>query len=329
MRRGHMNRGHLHQGLIPLIAGLTLAALAAGAARAETVKIAVGQRGNWDTSVAEIGQQSGIFKKHGLELEILYTQGGGETQQAVLTRSVQIGVAAGTLGALGAAGRGAPIRIIGNETTGAADLYWYVPMDSKIRTAADLAGRTVAYSTNGSSTHTVVLMQQAQQGKAEFKPVATGGLPSTYTQVMSGQIDVGWAAAPFGVDQLDQKIRIVFRGSDLAATRDQTVRVLVTHAAELAQRKEMIERFLKAYRESLDWMYASPDAIPLYAKFAGVSEDVARRTRDDFFPKQALDVDRISGLDRLMADGVSFKFLANALTPQQIAETVQVKEIVK
>lgn len=304
--------------------GLALAAVAGGAL-AETVKVAVGQRGNWDTSVAELGQQAGIFKKHGLDLDILYTQGGGETQQAVLTRSVQIGVAAGTLGVLGAAARGAPLRIIGNETTGASDLYWYVPVESKIRTPADLAGRTVAYSTTGSSTHTVVLMQQAA-GQKDLKPAATGGLPGTYTQAMSGQIDVGWAAAPFGVDQLDQKIRIVFRGSDLAATRDQTVRVLITHAAELAQHKDMVERYLAAYRETLDWMYASPDAIPVYAKFAGVSEDVARRTRDEFFPKQALALDRVTGLDRLMADGVAFKFLSNVLTPEQLAQIVQVKD---
>ena len=43
---------------------------------------------------------SGIFKKHGLVLEILYTQGGGETQQAVISGSVDIGVAAGIMGAL-------------------------------------------------------------------------------------------------------------------------------------------------------------------------------------------------------------------------------------
>jgi len=48
------------------------------------LKLAVGQRGNWDTSVAEVGQRLGVFKKHGLNLEILYTQGGGETQQAVI-----------------------------------------------------------------------------------------------------------------------------------------------------------------------------------------------------------------------------------------------------
>ena len=143
---------------------------------------------------------------------------------------------------------------------------------------------------------------------------------------MSGQIDVGWSAAPFGVDQLDQKIRLVFRGSDLTATADQTVRVLITHAADLAQKHDAITRFMQAYRESLDWMYSSPDAIPTFAKFAGVSEDVAKRTRDQFFPKAALDPNRISGLDSLMADGVAFKFLPAPLTPAQLSQLIQVEK---
>ncbi|MDQ2942352.1 MAG: ABC transporter substrate-binding protein, partial [Candidatus Dormibacteraeota bacterium] len=91
----------------------------------DTLKVAAGQRGNWDTTIAEIGQLGGIFKKHGLTLEILYTQGGGETQQAVISGSVDIGVAPGIMGVLSAFSKGAPVRIIGAETTGAADLYWY------------------------------------------------------------------------------------------------------------------------------------------------------------------------------------------------------------
>ena len=48
----------------------------------ETLKVAAGQRGNWDTSVSEIGKRAGIFKKYGLDLDILYTQGSGETQRS-------------------------------------------------------------------------------------------------------------------------------------------------------------------------------------------------------------------------------------------------------
>lgn len=302
-------------------AALALAATAGGAG-AEQLRIAVGQRGNWDTAVSELGQGAGIFRRHGLDLDILYTQGGAETQQAVLARSADVGVAAGTLGALGAAARGAPLRIIAGETTGAADLYWYVPNGSPIRTPADLAGHTVAFSTAGSSSDAVLLLAEAQNG-VDLKPVATGGLPGTFTQVMSGQIDVGWAAAPFGVDRIGGEIRIVLRGGDVPAAADETVRVIVAHAAMLDAHRDVLARYLAAYRETLDWMYASPEAIPAYARFAGVSEATARRTRDEFFPKSALDPDRISGLDRVAADGVAFKFLASPPSAAQLDHIVQ------
>ncbi len=295
---------------------------AAGAARAERLRIAVGQRGNWDTAVSELGRQAGIFARHGLDLDILYTQGGSETQQAVLSRSVDVGVAAGTLGALGAAARGAPLQIIAGETTGAADLYWYAPASSTIRAPADLAGRSVAFSTIGSSSDAVLLLAKSQDG-VDLKPIATGGLPGTFTQVMSGQIDVGWAAAPFGVDRIGGEIRVVLRGGDIEAARDETTRVIVAHAATLDAHRDVLVRYLAAYRETLDWMYASPEAIPAYARFAGVSEATARRTRDEFFPKSALDPDRISGLDRVAADGVAFKFLASAPAAAQLEHIVQ------
>ena len=306
------------------------AMLAAGLilpADAETLKLAVGQRGNWDTSVAELGQEAGIFKKHGLELEILYTSGGGETQQAVLSRSVDVGVAAGTLGVLGAASKGAPVRIIGAETTGAADLYWYVPAASPLKTVADLADKTVAFSTVGSSTDTVGRMAMAQYD-VPFKLVATGSPPSTFTQTMSGQIDVGWAAAPFGVAALqDGKTRTIFRGGDVKAAQGQTIRVLLTHAAVLSQKKALLVEFMQAYRETIDAMYSDDTMLKRYAAFAGIAEPIARATRDEFFPKAAVDPEGITGLDAIMADGVRFKFMTAPLTPEQLKQVVALDQL--
>src|SRR5215831_3710842 len=94
-----------------LLAALIALVLASAVpARAQdTLKIAAGQRGNWDTTIAEVGQRAGIFKKHGLVLEILWTQGGGETQQAVISGSVEIGGAPGIMGVLSAFSKGAPV----------------------------------------------------------------------------------------------------------------------------------------------------------------------------------------------------------------------------
>lgn len=309
-------------------AGLTaIALLLPLAAHAEQLRLAVGQRGNWDTGIAELGERAGIFKKHSLELEILYTAGGGETQQAVLSRSVDVGVAAGTLGVLGVAAKGAPIRIIGAETTGAGDIFWYVPAASPLRTSADLAGHTVGYSTTGSSSDTVARLAEAQFGIA-FQHVATGGLPATFTQTMSGQVDVGWSAAPFAVEALNAgTIRAILRGQDVVAVREQSIRVTITHAATLAARKPALVRFMAAYRETLDYMYSDPEALRSYVAFSGMSPAVAQSMRDQFFPKAALDPGRIGGLDAMMADGVRLKFLAAPLSPAQLKQTIAIDEV--
>jgi NitT/TauT family transport system substrate-binding protein len=290
----------------------------------DSLKLAVGQRGNWDTSVSELGQKAGIFKKHGLNLEILYTQGGGETQQAVISGSVDIGVAAGVMGVLGAYAKGAPVRILGAETTGAADLFWYVRADSPIRTLKDTDGKTMSYSTNGSSTHGIV-MAYLRQYQIGAKPIATGGPPGTLTQVMSGQIDVGWSAPPFGLDQLDQKqIRIIATGNDADVFKGQTVRLLITNLPTLQARKPVLERYMKAYRETVDWMYSDPQALKIYADWLGITAEKAARTRDDFFPKQALDPDKVVGLDTIVSDAVALKYTPTALTKDQLADLIQI-----
>ncbi|WP_332685432.1 ABC transporter substrate-binding protein [Bosea sp. (in: a-proteobacteria)] len=310
--------------------GLALAAfgfvagMALPAAAQDKLKLAIGQRGNWDTSVSEIGTRLGIFKKHGLELEMLYTQGGGETQQAVLSNSVDIGVAVGIMGALGAYSKGAPIRIIGAETTGGQDLFWYVKADSPVKTLKDLDGKTVAYSTNGSSTHGVV-NAYIKENNIKPRPTATGGPASTLTQVMSGQVDVGWSAPPFGLQQLDKgEIRVIATGNDTKAFKSQTVRLLVTNTATLQSKKPVLERFMKAYRETVDAMYSDPAALKHYADFVGIPEAIAKRTRDDFFPKAAIDPDKVVGLETIVPDAVTLKYTAQPLTKEQLAELIQI-----
>ena len=302
-----------------------LALFGGGMASAEdTLKLAIGQRGNWDTSVSEIGQRAGIFKKHGLVLEIVYTQGAGETQQAVISGSVDIGIAAGVMGVLGAFSKGAPVRIISAETTGANDLYWYVKADSPIKSLKDTDGKTLAYSTNGSSTHGIVTAFMKQY-ELKAKPTAMGGPAANLTAVMSGQVDVGWAAPPFGLDQLDRgDIRRIATGNDAAAFKGQTVRLNIANAGFLAAKKDIVVRYMKAYRETVAYMYQDPAALKIYADWLQITIEKAKRTRDEFFPPPAIEPDQIVGLDTIVKDAVELKFTAAQLTKEQLAELIQI-----
>ena len=61
-------------------------------------------------------------------------------------------------------------------------------------------------------------------------------------------------------------------------------------------------------------------ALKAYAEWVGISESLAKEIRDQFYPRENLRLDRLSGLNEAMADEVSLKFLPAPLTKPQIDE---------
>ncbi len=164
-----------------------------------------------------------------------------------------------------------------------------------------------------------------KQYDLKAKPTAIGGPAANLTAVMSGQIDVGWAAPPFGLDQLDKNdIRIIATGNDAAAFKGQTVRLNIANANFLKEKKPIVDRYMKAYRETIDYMYKDPAALKVYSEWLGITEAKAKRTRDDFFPGDAINPDRIVGLDTIVKDAVALKFTATELTPDQLKDMIQI-----
>ena len=106
--------------------------------------------------------------------------------------------------------------------------------------------------------------------------------------------------------------------------RGQTIRVQITNAQNLAARKDAFARYMKAYNETVDWMYSSPEAVPRYIAFSGLSEPAVRLMLKDFIPKESLQTATISGLDESMKDAVQFKFLSAPLNGGQLKELIQI-----
>jgi NitT/TauT family transport system substrate-binding protein len=304
-------------------ATVLLLLLQCAAAAQDALKIAIGQRGGWEQCVSELGQNAGIFKKHGLALELLYTQGSGETIQIVLSSSVDVGIGPGTHAVFGAFSKGAPIRMMGASFTGARDQLYYVRSDSSIRNMKDAEGKTIAISTSGSSSHMLALALARHFG-VSLVPQATGNYSATLTQVMTKQVDIGFAQAPFVLDAVeDGRIRLVAKGADMPEVQNQSIRAWIVHANTLERRRDALARYVTAYRETLDWLYSSPDAVKAYAAWSGLAERVARQA-PDFITKDSIDPIRIVGLEDMMADAVKFRYIPAPLTREQLAVLVQV-----
>src|SRR5215510_12373811 len=299
-----------------MVLALASVAMVSAASGADTVKVAIGQIDAWANQAPTLGMKAGIFHKHGIALETFGTQGAGETLQAVISGSADVGIGIGTAGAMRAFARGAPVRA--NARMAPA-----VPMPIQRLTDAT-EKHTMAYSTNGATSHVIALGFVKQLG-VKAKPTATGGPPATYTMTITGQIDIGWAVVPFGLAELQEgKIRVVARGTDVPTLRNQTIRVQIVNANALKERKDVMVRFMRAYRESLDWMYSNPLAVKYYAETIKQPESLVVMQRDQYNPKDALSPDRLSDLDQVMADAVEMKFLDAPLTKEQLAEFFQI-----
>jgi NitT/TauT family transport system substrate-binding protein len=299
-----------------------LACATAPAAAAENLRLAIGQKGFWDAMVVPAGVEAGIFKKHNLEVEITWTAGGSETLQAVITGSADYALTNGTTGVLSAFEKGAPVRIVSSESRGTADAFWYVKADSPIKSLKDAAGKTMAFSRPGSSTH-FMATQLAKKAGADIKLVPAGGLPATKTQVMSGQIDIGWAVPPFLLEDVTAgRARIVARGAELTQFKNDSIRVNVANADFLKRRPQAAKAFDAAYAETIDWMYANLDKfLAMYARENKISMDVARAAAE-FYPKENMTPYPVGGIGNLMKEALANRQLSKPLTPEQIKELV-------
>ncbi|MEZ5891053.1 MAG: ABC transporter substrate-binding protein [Xanthobacteraceae bacterium] len=294
-----------------------LAMIPSALATEDKLVVATAQRGAWESAAALLGQQAGIFAKHGIALAFVFTQDDDATEDQVTSGSADLGLAVGAMHVMRSYARGAPLRIIGGQRAGSIN-YWYVPKSSPIRSVEGMEGRTIAYESNGSSSHYDVIDFMRRHG-LKARLVLTGGTNATLAHVKAGIVDVGWGALPFGIDKIALgDIRVVARANDVPSIRNKTTSVMITHAETLQKRKPLLVRFLLAYREAVEWMYSDPAALRRYAELADMSEGVARELRDEFYSKEMLLPGRIIGLSAVVNDAMALRYLQKTLSRGQI-----------
>ena len=294
----------------------------------EKLKVAIPQKGFWDSSWVEFGEAAGFFKDAGLEVEVFYTEGGAQTVATVVSGSVDIAMSNGILGAIGAyvkGGEATPYRIIGAEMTGAHELFWWVKADSPIKSLKDAGeGKTVAFSSPGSSSNLILLTLLKNAG-SKAKPTPTGGVPATYTQTMTGQIDIGWSVVPFALKDINEgKARIIARSNEAKELANQTIRVNLANVNSLKTKRETIAKFMEVIQKSIDWAYKDPKAIEIFAKNMKVTPEIAKKAVDEFYPKSAMQLGEIRDLERSLQDALDFKFIASPKKQADVAGLIDI-----
>jgi NitT/TauT family transport system substrate-binding protein len=177
-------------GCIVVAAAATVSALAPPAAAEDLLKVAVAQRGAWETAAPHLGQQVGIFKKHGILLDLTYVD--DDPEVPVTSGNADAAVGVGVMDVLRAyTGKDPSLRIIGANMTGSAN-YCYVAATSPIKKVKDISFRSIAYS----KADQYDMFDFLDRFGLKARPVLTSGEAAAFDQVMSGKIDVGWATPP-------------------------------------------------------------------------------------------------------------------------------------
>ena len=299
--------------------------LGAGAVRAEdTVTFAVAGTYSWDSSIVPFGNKLGIFAKHGLKVNVASTDSTADNLQALIAGSADIGVVSVPT-FIGAAVKGAPVKLVASAFYGTSDFLWYVRSDNPLKSFKDVTEKTnVGVLSLGASSYAILSALLKQYG-VKANVVATGNTAATMTQVMAGQLDIGTDGnGLLGVPQLASgEIRVVANGGELEAMRKVTVRALAASSDTIAKRRDVLVRFLQAYQELIDWMYSHPEAVQWFADQTQSKLDDAARVVKDCYPQAAMAVGEVGGLATSIEQGLLFKRIPQAPTPEQVAGMVE------
>ncbi|MBI2182841.1 MAG: ABC transporter substrate-binding protein [Deltaproteobacteria bacterium] len=270
-----------------------------------------------------VAQEKGFYRENNVDVDAVFTRGGGENVQAVVSGDAQIGLSTGVFAVIGAFMKKAPIKIAAAEITG-ADAFWYVQASTPMRRIDDLAGKKVAYSRPGSSTHMAVLaiadMIKAK-GLKPAEPVSLGGIPEVYTAVRTGQSDAGWSVPPFQLDKVEKgELRIAVRGDEITALKEITSRVHFINSDYAAKNPDAVRGFFRAHQRAVEYMLDhKEETTKIWIRKADLKyPETAVLKTWDFYSKPAMAAKPIRGLQQTIDDAIRFNFLKQPLTQAEI-----------
>lgn len=305
---------------IATLAAISAVALAASPVHAkDKIKIAAPHPTIITSTIPALAKSLGYFDKHNVDVEILWTAGGADAQQATINGSVDIAVQTGLAGVLSAIQRNAPIAVIAAEATGASDVVWYVRADKPWKSLAEFQdNQTISFSRPGSSSD-FTLRTLITHHKAKARAVPSGSQPETLVMVMSGQLDAGFANPPLPPAFAEGKVRIIARGNDSPVMRGLTIRVHAANANFLDKNRDAVKRFLIAWKQTIDALYSDPKVVAESAKLVKISPEQAAAIIKEFIPRESLAMDKIGDLDTSIEQAVINKQLRAPLTDAQKA----------
>lgn len=278
--------------VICAMAALAFAGLMLGSDRANaqtTLRIGKAQANQFAFIPADVGAEAGIFKRHGLDLDINAFAGDAKMTQALTAGSLD--VALGGCPSFVAIVKGAPMKAVA-VFSGAPNIIMLVVLkNGPLKTAEDLKGRKISVSTPGSLTFwlTQQLSRRLGWGDDGIAITPLGGSAAQIAALMTHQID-GVTTDSVTVYKFVEtgNGRVLLKYGDYF--KDFVSSCIYASDNLIQSKPDALRAFLAAWFETIAFMRDHRQAsIDITVKQIGVSPGVAAAIYDDTMPVMTLD----------------------------------------
>jgi len=228
-----------------------------------TEKVTVGVIPIVDVAPIYLGKQKGFFSSRGIDLNLVAAQGGAAVIPGVVSDQFQFGFSNVT-SLMIAASKNLPLKITnaGDSSTGkdGADFgAVVVAADSPIKTAKDLAGKSVAVNTLKNIGDVTVRASVRKAGgdpsKVKFTELAFPDMPAA---LASKKVDAAWVVEPFLSVVKAQGGRVV-AWNFVDTAPNLPIAAYFTTTKLISQKPDLVKRFTEAMAESNAYAQAHPD----------------------------------------------------------------------
>jgi ABC-type nitrate/sulfonate/bicarbonate transport system substrate-binding protein len=278
---------------------IAVVSLAGTAGATEKLRVGKAVPFAWTFTPLDVGIQTGIFAKHGLEIEASAFGGDARMQQALTADSIDIGIGSGPGMAFMA--KGVPAKAVAAMAGVPRNMAVMADYNKPIRTVDDLRGKKLGVTTVGSLTDWIGKRINAQKGWTSngITTVAIGGMQPARAAIKTGQLDGYIGALESGYELEENKEWRVITSATPFVDHFIT-HVFYAREDLIAKRPDAIRAFLKGWMETIAYMKANKDkTVEITSKVINVSPSVVNRAYDEqiaifstdgMFDPKALDV---------------------------------------
>ena len=252
---------------ILIVLGMALSASAQSPVRINWTAVTGAQSGMF------MAKQEGLFKKHGLDGELIHIPSSSRGIQAILAGEIAFSFMDG-VNAAQANLKGANLVLVAGATN---RQVFSLMAKSEFKRIADLKGKKIGITRVGSSTHTSALYALASAGLrgADYQLLPPLEVPNIYTALAAGQIDAGVMSPPTNARA---KRSGFVELMNVAKEGPEFVSVAVgTSRAYVKANEDIVRRVVRAYAEGVQTFKSNkPAALKMIQDQLKVSDPEIR-----------------------------------------------------